>query len=430
MHTLSSPGQSTAARVELEAELSSVMMRELRAFLVDVERLALAPSTTLTASLLDHFTLGPVLNRWERAARSCVAPVARRFGILTDTDRAVAAHPYLGPMLERMRRSDLPEKAYSAARAVLTDATVQNWDDATTARALSNAMDAWTSTLVPGRDGPVPEGMSWAAQMRRIARTEATTAHNFHTLEQLSAQGYTDKRWVAHHDEITRDTHLQADGQTIPLMVPFIVGGEAVQVPGDPAGSPAVSYNCRCVIVGADSSLTASYNPDQPRDSKGRWAMTMSVTQWSDLEQSQYAEMGGTAVGEAVGEYANGLYEPINEYCRHGGDPRELLNGSQSVTDYTELLDEGFDIVPGLPNTVLVYRGTRGFDPPSEFIENGFLSTSIDRRLAENFGKVVTIIVPKGTPVLTGNTGEHELIFPRGGLLTRRAPGVYEWSRS
>lgn len=36
MHTLSSPGQSTAARVELEAELSSVMMRELRAFLVDV----------------------------------------------------------------------------------------------------------------------------------------------------------------------------------------------------------------------------------------------------------------------------------------------------------------------------------------------------------------------------------------------------------
>lgn len=313
MHTLSSPGQSTAARVELEAELSSVMMRELRAFLVDVERLALAPSTTLTASLLDHFTLGPVLNRWERTARSCVAPVARRFGILTDTDRAVAAHPYLGPMLERMRRSDLPEKAYSAARAVLTDATVQNWDDATTARALSNAMDAWTSTLVPGRDGPVPEGMSWAAQMRRIARTEATAAHNFHTLEQLSQQGYTGKRWVAHHDAITRDTHLAADGQTVALSRSFVVGDEALMVPGDPAGSPAVTYNCRCVIVGAGSgdpldALTQPYGSTMDMDA----AILRSVG--FDLGAREVREFPPGSVilrrGVAEAEYVDDFFGP------------------------------------------------------------------------------------------------------------------------
>lgn len=430
MREASSPGAATAARAGLEEALRSSLMRELRAFLIDVEKMALAPAQpSLTAGLSD-LVLGTVLGRWTTVVRQAVKPVARLLGHTDLTDQALRAHPYLGPMLERMERSDLPEKAYSAARAVLVEASTHNWSHDKVALEMGRAMDAWTSTLVPGRDGPVPQGMSWAAQMHRIARTESTAAYNFHALEQLRAQGYTDKRWVSHHDAITRESHLAADGQTIPLTVPFIVGGEALQVPGDPAGSPAVTYSCRCVIVGTGSSLTAAYNPDQPRDSKGRWASTMSVTQWSDLEQAQYAETGETAVGEAVGEYANGLYEPINEYCRHGGDPSEMLNGHTSVSAYAELMDEGFDMLPGLPNTVLVYRGTRGFDPPSEFIENGFLSTSIDRRLAENFGKVVTIIVPKGTPVLTGNTGEHELIFPRGGLLTRRAPGVYEWSRS
>ncbi len=47
-------------------------------------------------------------------------------------------------------------------------------------------------------------------------------------------------------DSRTRDTHWAADGARVPLTAPFIVGGEPLMFPADPAGSPAETYGCRC----------------------------------------------------------------------------------------------------------------------------------------------------------------------------------------
>lgn len=56
------------------------------------------------------------------------------------------------------------------------------------------------------------------------------------------------KTWVSEADDITRPTHLQADGQDRKANVAFTVGGFRLMVPGDTSlGAPKKeTINCRC----------------------------------------------------------------------------------------------------------------------------------------------------------------------------------------
>ena len=78
-----------------------------------------------------------------------------------------------------------------------------------------------------------------------IARTEVHRTASFANemvAENMGIAG-TRKEWVAVADGRTRATHIQATGQQVGLEEPFIVGGDRLKYPGDPAGSPgAVSY--------------------------------------------------------------------------------------------------------------------------------------------------------------------------------------------
>lgn len=58
-----------------------------------------------------------------------------------------------------------------------------------------------------------------------------------------------DKEWLATDDDRTREHHAEANGQRVPYAEPFIVMGEAMMYPGDPAGSAANVVNCRCVVL-------------------------------------------------------------------------------------------------------------------------------------------------------------------------------------
>lgn len=57
------------------------------------------------------------------------------------------------------------------------------------------------------------------------------------------------KKWIATHDSHTRADHRQADGQTVALLSPFIVGESALMYPGDKAGPPEQVINCRCTAA-------------------------------------------------------------------------------------------------------------------------------------------------------------------------------------
>lgn len=90
---------------------------------------------------------------------------------------------------------------------------------------------------------------------RTIARTESHGARNTVNAAAVrrvaSAFGNGNafsRRWQAAEDERTRPTHVIADGRTVALNEPFIVGGASLDFPGDPAGPPGEVINC---VVGS-----------------------------------------------------------------------------------------------------------------------------------------------------------------------------------
>ncbi len=64
----------------------------------------------------------------------------------------------------------------------------------------------------------------------------------------LPITGELDKEWVSVADNLVRPAHLAADGQKVPLSQPFIVGGQALMIPGDATlgASAGNVINCRC----------------------------------------------------------------------------------------------------------------------------------------------------------------------------------------
>lgn len=86
-----------------------------------------------------------------------------------------------------------------------------------------------------------------ATRARMIARTETHGAANFGAVEAARETGLLlDKEWIAAEDERTREDHAAASGQVVGMNEPFIVGGEAMAYPGDPAASADQVINCRC----------------------------------------------------------------------------------------------------------------------------------------------------------------------------------------
>ncbi len=126
--------------------------------------------------------------------------------------------------------------------------------------------DAITRGIIQGR-GYVDVGRELkdlfdkgAWQAIRVARTEGHRAR-----EAGTAQVYGDaagmgvvlkKQWLAASDERVRDSHADADGQEVEPDEPFVVNGEELMYPGDPAGSAENVINCRCtqvpVVIGVD----------------------------------------------------------------------------------------------------------------------------------------------------------------------------------
>lgn len=95
-----------------------------------------------------------------------------------------------------------------------------------------------------------------------IARTELNRVGAMVRQSQMSqaAQAVPKLRkyWMAIIDDRTRPSHFDADNDynpeggtigPIPIDEPFVVGGEPLMFPRDPAGSAANTINCRCVSV-------------------------------------------------------------------------------------------------------------------------------------------------------------------------------------
>lgn len=91
---------------------------------------------------------------------------------------------------------------------------------------------------------------NWPSRARTVAVTEVNRAYafgGFAAAQRLQIRlGTLYKRWDARRDDATRAAHQRAHGQVRTVSQPFDVGGEHLDVPLDPSGSPHNVINCRC----------------------------------------------------------------------------------------------------------------------------------------------------------------------------------------
>lgn len=86
-----------------------------------------------------------------------------------------------------------------------------------------------------------------APRARNIASTEIISAVNAATFNQVKAAKVVAlKRWVTEEDGRVRPAHSAVNGQQIAADAKFIVGGFAMNYPGDPEAPIEQTANCRC----------------------------------------------------------------------------------------------------------------------------------------------------------------------------------------
>jgi hypothetical protein len=155
-------------------------------------------------------------------------------------DQRVRATAYLGEVRNRLVR--VPEEVFDLiAHQVATGVNLGEGIPELRAR-----IDTVMSTTGSER---------WPNRATVIARTEAIGALNAGRAEAFRAVSEEDpdqpleRVWLATDDSRTRETHLLADGQRVPLTAPFMVGGFELAFPGDPSGPPQEVIQCRCTML-------------------------------------------------------------------------------------------------------------------------------------------------------------------------------------
>lgn len=126
---------------------------------------------------------------------------------------------------------------------------------------IQNQLDAMFEREISGRLPEDPE-FEWFTdrtppyRTEMIARTETIRSSNSGTNELFTEWGVQKKEWLSTKDGRTRGNdpkdefdHVEADGQVVGMDEPFIVSGESLQYPGDPAASLGNFINCRCTEI-------------------------------------------------------------------------------------------------------------------------------------------------------------------------------------
>lgn len=157
------------------------------------------------------------------------------------------AIPELRPLLEPMVRRQAGAQAErlvagtrDAVANVLLDALVEGWSVDVTADYLGAVLK---------------EQAKWRAVM--LARTDLIALSNGAAQDAvlvLGSDGPQFKTWVSAGDERVRETHVDANRQTVGTGEPFNVGGAMLQYPGDPLGPDSEVIQCRCVSVFSDTA--------------------------------------------------------------------------------------------------------------------------------------------------------------------------------
>lgn len=192
---------------------------------------------------------------------------------------------------------------------------------------------------------------------------------------------------------------------------PGKVGGSA---PGESGAEPReIPDTAKDFQVIADNSTYLPYS-----QSVEIAAMKFGLEKINDSNTNTML-MDDKTVYNAVYDYMNEAYKAVNGYHRSGKLPSG--HTQEYIDDMTDALDEACSNEIG--SDIVVYRSmnARDLDIGDEFVDNGYVSTSLDRAIASSFhhGLLARIYVPKRSRgVFLGNIPsegrqEWEVLLPR-----------------
>lgn len=81
------------------------------------------------------------------------------------------------------------------------------------------------------------------------AEQQTNAIYNRKQYDDAVESGKTSKTWVTMHDQRVRKSHVAADGQTVDIDKPFMVGNSLMQYPCSEDGEMKERVNCRCICI-------------------------------------------------------------------------------------------------------------------------------------------------------------------------------------
>ncbi len=226
------------------------------------------------------------------------------------------------------------------------------------------------------------------------------------------------------------------DGQKTPQQLPGLDGLSGGKAPSpapaepEPTTRPAVQEPTPRAAPAAtdgptstfDERVTAALTGDEARTSAPRSLARDDGDPFTDPQR------------EAIVEYLNAGFAPINTYLRDGSTPAD----DDAVRASVRAIDESMEASP-LPSEVVTWRGMSAGDnlfgdafngdlTGAEWLENAYASTSTDRDIARQFAEdsntwrttpgstMMRIVTPAGTGAVEVSDGsyEAELLLQRG----------------
>ena len=117
----------------------------------------------------------------------------------------------------------------------------------------------------------------------------------------------------------------------------------------------------------------------------------------------------------AHASYTLGDSEAMNKYLRGQDLP---VYFQEEHAENAKILAQAIADSEPTKHDLIVYRGVSRMSLSSmagqRWQDDGFISTSLDRRVAETFGDVMEIRLPAGSKAIAGNWGEFEVILAPG----------------